>query len=297
MLPRLSVFLLVTLVTSQDTDRSDAVDYLTQFGYIPKSEDGTKNLVDETALNEAVKDFQTFAGLDPTGELDSETIELMKTPRCGKEDKLSNFEITRSKWRKKSLTYRIFSYPTARGISKRDVDVETRKAFNMWQEVSGLTFEETRSRSADIKINFYRGSHGDGNPFNGPGGVLAHAYYPQGFYKGEAHFDDGEKWSVTPFVGTQILNTLTHEFGHNLGLRHSKVRGAIMAPFYKGWDTNLRLAQDDKRGIQALYGLPQGGGGRPTVTNKPPTRPPKTNRPMVREHALCNQDRCCCSDL
>ena len=187
---------------------------------------------------------------------------------------------------KKSLTYRIFSYPTARGISKRDVDLKTREAFNMWQEASGLTFEETRSRSADIKINFYRGSHGDGNPFNGPGGVLAHAYYPQGFYKGEAHFDDGERWSVTPFVGTQILNTLTHEFGHNLGLKHSNVRGAIMAPFYKGWDTNLRLAQDDKRGIQALYGLPQGGGGRPTVTNRT-TRPQTTRRPVAREHALC----------
>ena len=104
MLRKLSVFLLVTLVTSQDTDRSNAVDYLTQFGYIPTSEDGTKNLVDETALNEAVKDFQTFAGLDPTGELDTETIELMKTPRCGKEDKVANFELQGSKW----ATRRIF---------------------------------------------------------------------------------------------------------------------------------------------------------------------------------------------
>ena len=116
MLPRLSVFLLVTLVTSQDTDRSDAVDYLTQFGYIPKSEDGTKNLVDETALNEAVKDFQTFAGLDPTGELDSETIELMKTPRCGEEDKVSNFEITRSKWRK-NLLLTAYSVTQLPGVS------------------------------------------------------------------------------------------------------------------------------------------------------------------------------------
>ena len=27
-----------------------------------------------------------FAGLDPTGELDKETVELMETPRCGVKD-------------------------------------------------------------------------------------------------------------------------------------------------------------------------------------------------------------------
>jgi len=310
MLPRLIVFLLVTLVTSQDTDTSDAVDYLKQFGYIPTSEDGTESIVDEGALNEAVQDFQTFAGLDPTGELNTETIELMKTPRCGKEDKVANFELQGSKWPKKFLTYRILSYPTARGISKSDVHRETRKAFDMWQEVSGLTFKKTKLKTADIKISFVKGSHGDGNPFNGRGGVLAHAFYPR--FGGDAHFDDGEKWSIKPYVGTQILNTLTHEFGHSLGLKHSSVRGAIMAPFYKGWDTNLRLGQDDKKAIQALYGLPQEGrptwpdtrppttkrpstrppttkrpSTRPPMTKRPSTRPQTTRRPVAREHALC----------
>ena len=78
----------------------------------------------------------------------------MKTPRCGKEDRLANFVLQGSSWPKKSLTYRILSYPTARGISKQDVDLETRKAFNMWQDVSGLSFDETSSNSADIKISF-----------------------------------------------------------------------------------------------------------------------------------------------
>ena len=27
-----------------------------------------------------------------------------------------------------------------------------------------------------------------------------------------------------------------------------------MAPFYKGWDPNLKLDEDDIQGIQALYG-------------------------------------------
>jgi len=68
-------------------------------------------------------------------------------------------------------------------------------------------------------------------------------------------------------VGNQLLNTLTHEFGHSLGLKHSKVQGSIMAPFYRGWDKNLRLEEDDRRGIQALYGPPSVN--RPTRTERP----------------------------
>jgi len=290
MLSQAGVLLLVVFVTSQDSD-TDAVDYLTQFGYIPKNVDGTRPFVDTSILNEAVKDFQNFAGLDPTGNLDSETKELMKTPRCGKEDRLANFVLQGSSWPKKSLTYRILSYPTANGISRRDVDLETRKAFNMWQDVSGLSFDETSSNSADIKISFSKGKHGDGNPFDGKGGVLAHAFFPR--FGGDAHFDDDESWSVKPFVGNQILNTLTHEFGHSLGLSHSRVPGAIMAPFYKGWDPNLKLGDDDIKGIQKLYGRNNGSPGTPVTPRapspNPPYQPPNNpdRRPKFHDPDLC----------
>jgi matrix metalloproteinase-14 (membrane-inserted) len=83
-----------------------------------------------------------------------------------------------------------------------------------------LQFQERSSGQVDIEISFERFDHGDGNAFDGKGGVLAHAFFPQ--FGGTAHFDDTEDWSVTEYVGNQLLNTLTHEFGHSLGLRHSK---------------------------------------------------------------------------
>ena len=73
------------VVTCQDFG-AEVVDYLTQFGYLPTSDAGAKSFVAPANLFDAVEKFQSFAGLNPTGELDNGTLELMKTPRCGKED-------------------------------------------------------------------------------------------------------------------------------------------------------------------------------------------------------------------
>jgi len=289
MLKAATVFVSVLVLPctiAQDVEL-EAIDYLTEYGYF-ETNDGTKPVVDETALSSAVKKFQEFAGLRQTGILDQETQKLMKTPRCGMDDRVADFVLGRTSWKKKELTYRIFTYPT-NGLSRQDVDSETVKAFSMWQDNSGMSFSKRRSGPVDIEILFAKGSHGDRNPFDGPGGVLAHAYFPsQSAIGGDAHFDDSEDWSVTYNKGKQVLNTLTHEFGHSLGLRHSNVPGSIMAPFYKGWDKNLRLAQDDINGIQSLYGK--------RVTNIPPvnTTPKETTpvntptqRPPTEDKELC----------
>ena len=47
------------------------------------------------------------------------------------------------------------------------------------------------------------------------------------------------------------------EFGHSLGLSHSKQYRALMAPFYRGYQTNIALHEDDVVAVQALYGTKQ----------------------------------------
>lgn len=99
-----------------------------------------------------------------------------------------------------------------------------------------------------IEIRFEKGEHGDGDPFDGPGGTLAHAYFP--IYGGDAHFDDSEHWTINSFRGTNLFQVAAHEFGHSLGLSHSDVKSALMAPFYRGYNPSFTLDSDDISGIQ-----------------------------------------------
>uniref|UniRef100_A0A182S6F1 Peptidase metallopeptidase domain-containing protein n=1 Tax=Anopheles maculatus TaxID=74869 RepID=A0A182S6F1_9DIPT len=186
-------------------------------------------------------------------------------PRCGVKDKVGFGSDTRSKryalqgsrWKVKDLTYRISKYP--KRLERTAVDKEIAKAFSVWSEYTDLRFTPKKSGAVHIDIRFEENEHGDGDPFDGPGGTLAHAYFP--VYGGDAHFDDAEQWTIDKQRGTNLFQVAAHEFGHSLGLSHSDVRSALMAPFYRGYDPVFRLDSDDIQGIQTLYGRKTRTGG------------------------------------
>lgn len=241
-----------------------AASYLHRYGYMKSKVDSKHgSLVD---LEKAVRQFQAFAGLEESGQLDSQTIQLMEAPRCGVKDiveedsdlprikvRTKRYALQGSRWRVKDLTYKIAKYPeTTEKLSRRDVDVTMRKAFDVWSKVTNLRFEEKTSGKAHIEIRFEKRAHGDDDPFDGEGGTLAHAFFP--VFGGDAHFDEEEHWTVDTPRGTSLLMTAAHELGHSLGLSHSSDRTALMAPFYRGYEKDISLAQDDIEGIEALYG-------------------------------------------
>lgn len=113
--------------------------------------------------------------------------------------------------------------------------------------------------NAAIRFRWATGAHGDNAPFDDGGGpngnVLAHAYYPT---SGAVHFDDFEMWSGTSGTGQINLREVAlHELGHALGLAHSNVNSAVMAPFYSG--TKTALTQDDIDGIESIYNCGNAG--------------------------------------
>ncbi|GCB72869.1 hypothetical protein scyTo_0006506 [Scyliorhinus torazame] len=118
-------------------------------------------------------------------------------------------------------------------------------------------------------ISFGAREHGDNYAFDGADGILAHAFPPAAGIGGDTHFDEDETWTMGS-NGYNLFLVAAHEFGHALGLAHSRDPGALMYPNYTFIKTKyFRLSQDDVNGIQALY-------GRSKSTPRPGRSPPRT---------------------
>ncbi|KAM4700402.1 collagenase 3-like [Discoglossus pictus] len=202
-------------------------------------------------FEEQLKEMQKFFGMRVTGTLNSETMEMMKRPRCGMPDMVQVRQFPgRPRWTRNSITYRIVNYTP--DLSIPEVNEAIRAAFSVWSNVTSLTFTKVSRREADILIQFSPLAHGDRSPFDGSSGVLAHAYAPGNGLGGDAHFDEDERWSRNN-IGVNLFLVAAHEFGHSLGLDHSNDRRALMFPTYR-FVRNFQLGEDDIRGIQSIYG-------------------------------------------
>ncbi|KAM5181756.1 stromelysin-1-like [Mantella aurantiaca] len=257
-----------------ENDLKKAQDYIDQF----YSDVSVKRRM-SNPMEEKIRAMQTFFGLNVTGKIDKETMHVMLKPRCGVPDvqRFSYFP-GKPKWEKTTLTYRIVNYTP--DITKLEVDYAVAQALRIWSEVTTLKFLQVSSGEADIMISFGSKAHGDFFPFDGPLGVLAHAFAPSEGIGGDAHFDEDENWTLNG-QGTNIFLVALHELGHALGLEHSKDERAIMYPTLLDGSavdpTKFKLFSDDIAGIQALYG---GKNTNSNPTRSPQPKPTKFPKPI-----------------
>ena len=110
-------------------------------------------------------------------------------------------------------------------------------------------------RSANVVVDI---GTGQSSHFDGPMGTLAWAYLPPKHnYDGQLlmKFDTDEVWiKDMGQQGTLLRNVAAHEIGHILGLGHSSVDTALMAPYYSA--DVFCPQEDDITRIQNLYGKP-----------------------------------------
>ena len=89
---------------NSDKDGTTALLYLMKYGYM-EPQGSSSALLTQAGLDRhitgAVRDFQTFAGIQSNGELDPVTVELMETPRCGVRDIIGPGATAKKKRRKK----------------------------------------------------------------------------------------------------------------------------------------------------------------------------------------------------
>lgn len=265
--------------------------YLKHFGYLPTSSMNSTDSFDD-ALEIAIRSYQRFFGLNATGEIDEPTVDQLMAPRCGVADFVNGSSALPGRnlyayfpdaptwpfWRR-NLKYAITAtsdVPIDRAVLK----AVFARAFGRWSAATTLTFEETDSAAdADITIGFYRGAHGDGEPFDGVLGTLGHAFSPT---DGRLHLDAAEAWVAegdmtkdSSDVAVDLESVAVHEIGHLLGLGHSAAADAIMYPAIKTRTRKVELTTDDVEGIQSLYGSnPNYRGAMPSA---PSTSSPETN--------------------
>ncbi len=130
---------------------------------------------------------------------------------------------------------------------------EIARAFAVWTRYANITISAVAQPglARTIDVLFARYAHGDAYPFSGPGGVIAHTFYPTPSnlepVAGDMHLNADESWSVGGKV--DIFSVALHEAGHALGLGHSDDPTSVMYPYYK---LQTGLTADDIAGIQSL---------------------------------------------
>lgn len=186
-----------------------------------------------------------------------------------------------------TLSY-VFSRMTAQ-LDPASAQSEILRAMAQWSKIVKVTWQPGTNPTGTHTVNIIwaTGDHGDGFPFDGPGGILAHTFYPAPPnpepIAGDMHFDDADSWHIGTNV--DLFSVALHELGHALGLGHSDNPNDVMYPYYKIVTT---LAAGDAAAALTLYAAqdaptsPVNPTPPTTPTNPPnPTNPPSPTAPLT----------------
>ena len=215
------------------------------YGYFGKQPWSVTKKTSGKALEAAVREYQKFNGLEPTGVVGMRTAHTLGRYRCG----LPDFNLTSGdgpcKWPHTCITY--YAELKLPGMSDGQVQLAYDTAFAQWAAVCNI--EPTRVDAATRANIYARSGKGKLANLDDRGGTLAWSELPCSVtaqMQLDQMFDEAEDWSFDMAVAV-----ICHELGHALGLPHLS-RGNLMAPYY---NPDVRAPQKgDIEEMVALYG-------------------------------------------
>ncbi len=233
---------------------SEAIRYLIAYGYLPGKATGSV-AANGKKLTEAVKTFQRVAGAEASGDLDRRTLKAMELPRCGVPDFVRRDGP--AKWAARDWASNPIKYGFERflsGLPQSEQRDQFAIAVQDWNEAVGLPLAREARKSERVDVVISTGA-GKRDNFDGPGRTLAWAYVAGDLMK----FDEAEDWERD----VSYRGVACHEWGHILGLDHSDIDSALMAPFANRKIISPKTPDDIEEGKKRY---PGGGVIAPTPT-------------------------------
>jgi Matrixin len=173
-----------------------------------------------------------------------------------------------------SATVHYFYTNVSSQLNAASAKAEIARAMAQWSAVVKVTWAPGASATATQTVNILWATyaHGDAYPFDGPGGMLGHTFYPANPnpepVAGDMHLDDSESWNIGKNI--DLFSVTLHELGHALGLGHSDNPNDVMYPYYK---MNTGLQAGDIAAIQTMYAAETGSAPAPAPTPTPSGSP------------------------
>uniref|UniRef100_G3SXP0 Matrix metalloproteinase-14 n=1 Tax=Loxodonta africana TaxID=9785 RepID=G3SXP0_LOXAF len=260
-------------------DLSLGVDWLTRYGYLPPPHPAQAQLQSPAQLRDAIKVLQRFAGLPETGLMDEENSNISHL----KPSALTTVLLGRRGSHKSRTQICKTISDSSKCLKETLVD---EKAAGV-EVINVLLYVSPQLKSCEIAAT----SQG---LLASKRRILGYSLHPQDSPESTCtgpaldydfvvavytHFDNEEAWTFgsEDGEGTDLFAVAVHEFGHSLGLAHSSAPDSIMRPFYQGPvgdPSKYRLSQDDRDGLQQLYGK------GPQTPHEEPTRKPLAPPPQ-----------------
>lgn len=236
-----------------------ALSYLDAFGYFARPLAGW-DAATAADVRRAVGDAQAAAGLKRTGTLTPRTVRYFESPRCGCPDVdrphnaygavAARAKASLVRWQKAGVKYRVEACPA--GVAKTGFAAVVETGFAAWSKYGNISaVRAAKGEDADV---VFRVAAGPQSNFDGAGGQFGWAGVPDGGPV-VVTLDDGEAWTLDAREhGVCLHNAVRHLLGHALGLTHSRVPTALMAPAYNATTCEPQLFDDVQR-FQARYGV------------------------------------------
>ncbi len=229
--------------------------FLRRFGYLRDGGFDAGTMDEATAS--ALTHYQRRNGLAATGVLDAPTRRQISRPRCGLPDRIERAGFAaRCSWKHPCLTY-AFDAGTDDVAGFGEFQA-VRDALATWAAAAPLTFTEVGlNQHPDVVIGWRPAD----DPDFSLSGTIAHADFPPDCgvvthtLPKPVHFNDPEiNWALGKVIFSfDVQSAALHELGHVLGLEHSAVEDAVMAPTLPFSATRRTLTPDDLAGIRQLY--------------------------------------------